>query len=434
MKNTHNKITFFVSFLSFSLAVNAQQDNQKFVNEGHMSVADGGVLSTIYSFDNRSTGQTTNNGTTYFYSNFNNDGIYSFDKNNKSGKAVFTPFANKVEQQVLTGEAISEFNDVDLNNATPEIAFDLKNNFDVHGTMDFQDGIIKVDSLLHPVHGQSKGMLSFQHGSRAQNYRDQSHAEGQVEKIGGEEFQYPKGDKGIHRYASISAPTDKKDAFTGQYVLSDKKFFSARTAKSGIINVVDTNEYWIIEKGTMTKESIILTLSWDSRTTPGDLLKDPEKDLHIVRWDDKQQMWVDEGGVVDVSNKEITTPTSVQGYGFFTLATVHTKNILEGGVIIYNLVTPNGDDKNDYLIIDNIQKFPNNTLEVFNRWGVRVYETSNYDSRGNVFAGYSDGRVTLDKSAKLPSGTYYYILNYEYKDVNGSRMIKKAGNLHLENN
>ncbi|MDM1514571.1 gliding motility-associated C-terminal domain-containing protein, partial [Myroides odoratimimus] len=46
----------------------------------------------------------------------------------------------------------------------------------------------------------------------------------------------------------------------------------------------------------------------------------------------------------------------------------------------------------------------------------------------------SDGRVTVNKGEKLPTGTYFYIVSYEYKDASGSRMIKKSGYLHLESN
>ncbi|WP_205627563.1 T9SS type B sorting domain-containing protein, partial [Myroides marinus] len=75
-----------------------------------------------------------------------------------------------------------------------------------------------------------------------------------------------------------------------------------------------------------------------------------------------------------------------------------------------------------------------NTVEIYNRWGVKVYDTKNYDSAGNVFRGYSDGRVTINRGDKLPTGTYFYIVNYEYKDKSGSRMIKKSGYLHLDSN
>ncbi|WP_158962917.1 gliding motility-associated C-terminal domain-containing protein [Myroides fluvii] len=440
MKKIYNHRLLFLSILGVSVVAVAQEKERSFVNQGEISVATGGVISTLYDFDNQAGAKVHNDGTAYYYRDFNNDGYYSFTSNRKTGKAIFTRYTGEAGQgaQLISGSEMSEFHDVELNNATKKMAFDLKNNMEVHGTVDFQDGIIKVDPTLAPDKKLSIGMLSFQQGAKAINVRDESHAEGQVEKIGNEPFQYPKGDREMYRYARISAPELKTDAFVGEYRTDDNQFFVARPATVGVIKELDKNEYWLIDRGVDTQSEILLTLSWDERTTPASLLADPENELHIARWDAKQQLWVDEGGVVDMSTKEVTTVAAVKGYGFFTLATVKKDWILDGDIVIYNLVTPDGDGKNDYFIIDNIKKYPNNTVEIYNRWGVKVYETRGYDPLGdgssNVFKGYSEGRVTIDKSKKLPSGTYYYVVTYEYKDQNGSRMIKKAANLHLESN
>ncbi len=399
------------------------------VNQGAFSVADGGLMSTIYPFDNTATGNVKNDGTVYFYHDFNNDNLYSHSKNANSSTAIFTPYEQNQATQVISGESISEFYHVVLNNPTPVMAFDLKNSMDINGSVDFVDGIIQVDSL--------KGSMTFHQGAKAIKPTDKSHAEGTVEKIGQESFQYPKGDKGLYRYARISAPKSISDAYEGTYILEDKAFFNSRPHVSGAIKLIDTNEYWLIEKGgSNQKEDILLTLSWDERTTPKELLEDPEKDLRIVRYDAIQDLWVDEGGIVDLANKEITTPSSVKGYGFFTLATIKEELLLDGDIVIYNLVTPNGDNKNDYFEIENLYKFPDNRVEIYNRWGVKVYETNSYDINGdgsaNVFRGYSEGRVTVDKSQMLPTGTYYYVLTYQYKGSKGDHTVKKAGYLHLE--
>ena len=75
---------------------------------------------------------------------------------------------------------------------------------------------------------------------------------------------------------------------------------------------------------------------------------------------------------------------------------------------IYNEFSPNGDGVNDYFTIDCIENYPNNTLEVFNRWGNLVYSKKGYS---NDWDGTSNGRATLKKEELLPVGTYYYILN-----------------------
>ncbi|AJA70482.1 C-terminal domain of CHU protein family [Myroides sp. A21] len=415
--------------LLISLPSIAQKEkkDQVLVNQGKFSIAEGGLLSTIYDFTNTEKGIVENNGSAYYYNNFKNENLYYHKDNATKSVAVFTKYEDQKGQQLISGSKPTDFYNVVLDNAEPVVAFDLKNEANVRGSVDFKDGIIKVDSL--------KGMLTFHQGAKALHPSDKSHAEGYVEKIGNEEFQYPKGDKGLYRYARITAPNNVKDAYQGKYNLDDKNFFRSRSAKTGVIELIDEREYWTVDKGRdNSKGDIMLTLSWDERTTPKELLVNPEKELHIVRWDAKQQLWVDEGGVVDVEKKEITTPTSVKGYGFFTLATVKTDLILDGDIVIYNLVTPDEDGKNDYFIIDNINRFPNNTVEIYNRWGVKVFDTHNYDSAGNVFRGYSDGRVTISKNEKLPTGAYFYIVTYEYKDKHGSRMIKKSGYLQLESN
>ena len=95
---------------------------------------------------------------------------------------------------------------------------------------------------------------------------------------------------------------------------------------------------------------------------------------------------------------------------------------------IFDIVTPNGDGLNDVFTIRGIEKFPNNTLEIFNRWGVKVYGTEGYAQDDNFFRGFSDGRVTIDRGDRLPVGTYYYVLNY-VNDKGESKRL--AGPLYI---
>ena len=100
----------------------------------------------------------------------------------------------------------------------------------------------------------------------------------------------------------------------------------------------------------------------------------------------------------------------------------------EKEVIVYNALSPNGDGRNDFLRIDGLEQFESNSIEIFNRNGVRVYETRDYGNDDNIFTGFSDGRITISKSQKLPSGTYFYILIYTDQD---GRTTKKQGYLYI---
>ena len=102
---------------------------------------------------------------------------------------------------------------------------------------------------------------------------------------------------------------------------------------------------------------------------------------------------------------------------------------------VFNGVSPDGDGINDEFVLEGINCYPGNTVEIYNRWGVLVYETSNYNSNGNTFKGYSEGRVTMNKNSKLPTGTYFYVIKYTYDLGNGeTNPIQQSGYLHLETN
>ncbi|MBT8376202.1 MAG: gliding motility-associated C-terminal domain-containing protein, partial [Bacteroidia bacterium] len=74
----------------------------------------------------------------------------------------------------------------------------------------------------------------------------------------------------------------------------------------------------------------------------------------------------------------------------------------------YNEFSPNGDGVNDTFLIDCIERYPNNTLKIYNRWGNIVFEENGYLNDWN---GISNGRAVQNQNAQLPVGTYYYVLD-----------------------
>jgi large repetitive protein len=72
------------------------------------------------------------------------------------------------------------------------------------------------------------------------------------------------------------------------------------------------------------------------------------------------------------------------------------------------IISPNGDGKNDVLMIDGIEYFPDNLLQIYNRYGHVVYQKKGYL---NEWGGYSN-RGSLGGDKPLPAGTYYYTLIY----------------------
>lgn len=74
-------------------------------------------------------------------------------------------------------------------------------------------------------------------------------------------------------------------------------------------------------------------------------------------------------------------------------------------VSVSEAFTPNGDGINDTWRIADIEKFPNTTVRVFNRWGHLVFSAKNYQ---NDWAGnYGDFNSVLPESS-----SYYYQIDY----------------------
>ena len=82
-------------------------------------------------------------------------------------------------------------------------------------------------------------------------------------------------------------------------------------------------------------------------------------------------------------------------------ATVYIKTIC-GGIIIYSGFSPNYDDVNETFTVVGVEQFPDNRMEVYNRYGNLVFEMDSYDNswRGTSFEG-----------DELPEGTYFYVFN-----------------------
>ena len=84
--------------------------------------------------------------------------------------------------------------------------------------------------------------------------------------------------------------------------------------------------------------------------------------------------------------------------------------------IVPNGFSPNDDGVNDTFIIPLLTGYPDFRIEIYDRWGNRVYNYENNGKTGNQIQwwdGYSEGRLTLRKDDKrVPVGTYFYIIYF----------------------
>jgi gliding motility-associated-like protein len=77
-----------------------------------------------------------------------------------------------------------------------------------------------------------------------------------------------------------------------------------------------------------------------------------------------------------------------------------------------NLLTLNENSLNDNLNIENIENFPINQIEIYNRFGEIVWKTEFYNNASNTFIGKANVSGVYQRESYLPTGTYYFVLKY----------------------
>ncbi|GJM28419.1 MAG: hypothetical protein DHS20C17_10540 [Cyclobacteriaceae bacterium] len=77
---------------------------------------------------------------------------------------------------------------------------------------------------------------------------------------------------------------------------------------------------------------------------------------------------------------------------------------------VFSAFSPNGDGINDTWIIQGITRFPENEVQIFNRWGNLIFKTTGYDNTSKVWKGNATEGPVFG-SDEAPDGAYYYIID-----------------------
>lgn len=222
---------------------------------------------------------------------------------------------------------------------------------------------------------------------------------------GNDGFIFPIGDD--DKFRPLITPTQSANTkFTAAYFNEDPNFPSTfsgfdTSLSESIISAVNVNEFWDFNGRTNTS----VTLTWDSASLISDLTTTLDR-LRVVGWSISENRWKDLGNTNTTGSINQGTITSVEFDPTLFEVITFGSLIDENGLVVFDVITPNGDGDNETFIIEGIELFEN-TLKIFNRWGVLVYETINYQ---NDWTGTSNGRVTIAQNKNLPAGTYFYVL------------------------
>jgi gliding motility-associated-like protein len=91
---------------------------------------------------------------------------------------------------------------------------------------------------------------------------------------------------------------------------------------------------------------------------------------------------------------------------------------LDGCLEMSPVITPGSDGKNDVFLITCVEATLDNKVEIFNRWGQLVFETTNYNNFSNSWQGLTA------RGESLPEGVYFVVVTY--KNELGETFVRKT--------
>lgn len=169
---------------------------------------------------------------------------------------------------------------------------------------------------------------------------------------------------------------------------------------------VSTREFWRLEGSVPSTVQI----TWNGRSNIGELTDDVAK-IIVVGFGKTTGRWeilaggaaagdLNEGLVIS----SLFVPDDYEAITFGFMGEPRDFLSLDN-----YLITPNGDGRNDWLEIPELELSPNNHLQIYDRYGLKVFEKSNYT---NEFVGFSNvNNFVINREEGLPEGVYFYIVS-----------------------
>jgi gliding motility-associated-like protein len=145
------------------------------------------------------------------------------------------------------------------------------------------------------------------------------------------------------------------------------------------------------------------------------VLTDDSTTIILVGWSKLGSRWENLGATSVLGNLEegfITSgPFLPSDYEIITLGSSKIPyEHLERKVLTLDnyFISPNGDGINDTFTIPELVNSPNNVVVIYDRYGLKIFEKSNYT---NDFSGTANtGGFIIDRNQGLPFGIYYYTI------------------------
>ncbi|MCG8795915.1 InlB B-repeat-containing protein [Tenacibaculum finnmarkense] len=180
--------------------------------------------------------------------------------------------------------------------------------------------------------------------------------------------------------------SDNNTSETRTDIADADKEFTAEFVKTVVVVKNYTVKYTAGNNGSITGD---LAQTIEEGKTTSEVKAIADAGYEFVKWSD--------------NNTSQTRTDIADADKEFTAKFVQVVKVVKNGITASKGFSPNGDANNDTWVIQNIDRYPNNTVKVFNRWGKKVYYKKGYQNTWDATA--------TDTGTKLPVGSYIYIIN-----------------------
>lgn len=353
--------------------------------------------------------QIHDQGEVGFHTNLVNDG--TFDQN-----LGLVGFYSYNEQLEVSGIHKPIFNDVEV---------DVVNNLVLNTSVAIKNNLSFISGKVISPRNNAAISLEFLNYNVYSGEGNYEHVDGYASTINEGEFTFPIGDDDELRSMIIPYQllnTNYKGAYFKEDPNNPSTFIQDfdTSNKQLVLEEINDVEFWDLDGSIET--DIILTWNEDSNIS---VLTSDIENLRVVGWEKATHKWVDLGGesiTGDINNGFIKSKIFLpDNYEVLTIGVDFREVLGISTSASHNFgFSPNGDGINDLFVIDGVEARPNNTLKILNRWGALVYSKKNYD---NTWNGISEHKFTVDKNAGLPTGTYFYILDFHNENISWTGYI-----------
>ena len=251
---------------------------------------------------------------------------------------------------------------------------------------------------------------------------DFSKIEGYAAITNQQDFAFPIGDSQFLRPLIINSESVNlfaKSAYFFENASNPISFTNSYDTFETDLDVerVNSNEFWRLE-GTIPSN---VTLSWNQRSAMADLTDDATT-IIPVGWSKNSQRWINLVGSIPVGslNEGFITTTSFipDDYEIITLgASKAPYEPLSKDVINLDnfFVSVNGDGVNDSFYVAELEDYDSNFVQIYDRYGLKVFEMVNYRDEFNGFSNLNNVPFGAEKG--LPIGVYFYTIDLPGEDL-----------------